>query len=307
MRAGRTIIDAHSHLLPDEIRKLASFYSDEWGNVEKQLEAMEMAGIDCSILSYPTTDVSLAGKLTVSQEASVYNKAMGLITRRYPDKFSWTALSPDSNGAVKDELKRAKEEGGAQGISLASSYSGVYLDDQRFYPLYETALDLGLPLFIHPTTNQPIGCERVEDPLLTPVIEFPFDLTMCVGKLLVSGTLDRFSDLTLVFFHFAGVLPFLRERFDTTYGMLRRRGYVRDLKGLPSEHLRKVYVDVSGTASPSIINCALELFDADHILWGSDYPGNPKASDSIVNIEKIPIPESQKTAILGENSKRITG
>ena len=237
MRAERIIIDVHSHLLPGEIRKLASFYSDEWGNAEKQLETMEKAGIDCSILSYPTTDVSLSGKLTASQEASFYNRAMGSITRRYPDKFFWTALAPDSNGDVKDELKRAKEEGGAKGISLASSYSGVYLDDQRFYPLYETALDLELPLFVHPTTNQPIGCERVVDPLLTPVIEFPFDLTMCAGKLLMSGVFDRFPDLTWIFFHFAGVLPFLRERFDTTYSMLKRRGIVKDLNGLPSEHL----------------------------------------------------------------------
>lgn len=305
VRAGRKIIDAHSHLLPDEIRSHASFYSEDWGKIEKQLEVMEKLGIDKSILSYPTTDVSHKGKLTQLQEAKLYNEAMSRIIKRYPDKFFFTALIPISDGSVKDGLKCAKEEQGAKGISLASSYSGIYLDDQRFYAIYESAIDLGFPIFVHATTNKPIGFDSVEDPLLTPVIEFPFDLAICAGKLLMSGTLERFSDLTFIFPHFGGVLPFLMERFDTTYTMLRKIGYVRDLKGLPSDHLKKIYVDVSGSTSPLIIKCALEMFGADHILWGSDYPGNSKASESIVNIEELDIPDSHKTAILGKNSERI--
>ena len=305
MRAGRVIIDAHSHLLPDEIREKASFYSENWGKIERQIEDMERVGIDQSILSYPTTDVSLKGRLTESQEARLYNESMGKIVKRYPDRFFFTALTPISNGKDKDGLKKAKEELGAQGVSLASSYSGVYLDDQRFYTIYEYVIDLKLPIFVHATTNNPIGCERVEDPLLTPVIEFPFDLTICIGKLLMTGTLERFSDVIFIFSHFGGVLPFLKERFDTTYTMLRSRGYVRELKGLPSDHLKKVYVDVSGTNSPFTIKCALELFDADHILWGSDYPSNTKVSESLMGIEGLDIPDNHKAAILGENSGRI--
>ena len=79
------------------------------------------------------------------------------------------------------------------------------------------------------------------------------------------------------------------------------------LRALPSDCLKRVCVDVSGTTSPSIIECALEMFDADHVLWGSDYPGNSKASESIVNIEELNVPDSYKAAILGENSKRIIG
>lgn len=307
MRAGRTIIDAHSHLLPDEIISQASFYSEDWGKIEAQLEVMERAGIDKSILSYPTTDVSCKGRLTESQEARLYNEAMSKIAKRHSDRFFFAALIPIFDGKVEDELKKAKEDLGARGISLASSYHGIYLDDQRFYTIYESAIELKLPIFVHATTNRPIGYDSVEDPLLTPVIEFPFDLTICIGKLLMSGTLERFSDLTFIFPHFGGVLPFLRERFDTTYTMLRRRGYVRELKGLPSDQLKKVYVDVSGTTSPLIIKCALEMFGADHILWGSDYPGNSKASESIISIEELDIPDNHKAAILGKNSERIMG
>lgn len=307
MREGRRIIDAHSHFLPDEIRRGASFYSDEWGKIEVQLESMEKVGIDQAILSYPTTDVSLKGLLTEAQEARVYNQAMGETTRRYPGKFRWTALAPIFNGSTKDELTRATEELGASGVSLASSYSGIYLDDERFYPLYESARELGVPIFVHTTTNQPIGSERVQDPLLTPVIEFTFDLTICIGKMMMSGTLERFSDLIFVFPHFGGVLPFLRERFDTTYTMLRRRGYVRELGALPSEHLKKVYVDMSGTTSPLMMKCALELFGYDHILWGSDYPSNTKTSDSITRLEELDLPEVAKAALLGANSERIVG
>jgi len=307
VRSGRKIIDAHSHLLPGEIIKQASFYSEDWGKIEQQLEVMKEVGIDKSILSYPTTDVSCKGKLTASQEARLYNEGISKVVKRYPDRFFWTALAPIFDSKVKDELKRAREELGAKGISLASSYNGVYLDNPVFYGVYESVIELNLPIFVHATTNKPIGSESVEDPLLTPVIEFLFDLTICVGKLLMSGTLERFSELSFVFAHFGGVLPLLKERFDTTYTMLKKIGYVRDLGSFPSEHLREIYVDVSGTTSLLTVKCALELFDADHILWGSDYPSNSKVSESLTGMEMLDIPDREKTAILGENSERILG
>ena len=37
----------------------------------------------------------------------------------------------------------------------------------------------------------PIGIERVHDPLLSPVLEYVFDVSMCIGKMMMSGVFDQ--------------------------------------------------------------------------------------------------------------------
>ena len=74
---------------------------------------------------------------------------------------------------------------------------------------------------------------------------------------------------------------------------------------LPSECLKQIYVDTSGATSYSALMCTIEMVGADHILWGSDYPGNPDIPNSIQAIEKLKIPEEEKKKILGENIERL--
>jgi len=300
------IIDAHSHYLPKEIIRQASFYSEDWGNIERQLEFMDTTGVDLAILTYPTTDVVLKGKMGEVDVAKSYNDAIGQIVKRYPGRFLGTALLPlfDEKHMIT-ELKRARDILGLKGISLASSYNGIYLDDERFYLLYEKVSEYNLPIFVHATTNNPIGSRRVVDPLLTPVIEFVFDITMCIGKLIMSSVFKEFPDLKFVFAHFGGVMPFIKERLDTTYRMLRKRILVRDISAMPSDYLKRIYVDISGSASPSAIMCTIEVMGIERIFWGSDYPANMDLLKSIETINGLDITERQKAQILGKNVERL--
>ncbi len=124
---------------------------------------------------------------------------------------------------------------------------------------------------------------------------------------MTSGILRRFPDLKFVFAHFGGVMPFIKERFDTVYKMLRGRNIVEDLHALPSEYLKQIYVDTSGTTSHYTLMSTLEMVGAEHILWGSDYPSNPDVSASIDAIEKLDIPAEDKRKILGGNIEQILG
>jgi len=118
---------------------------------------------------------------------------------------------------------------------------------------------------------------------------------------MMSGLLTRFKNLKVVFAHFAGVLPFLADRFDSTYSMLRSRDMVKDLNNLPSAILKNIYVDTSGTRSRSALEMALEFFGTDRILWGSDFPANKDLSGSINAIKAMDIKNSEKEKILGYN------
>ena len=301
------MFDAHSHWLPREIIEQAHFFSPAWGDIENQLELMDKFHIDKALILYPTSDAhkQMGGSKEI---ARVYNNAIAEVVNKYPNRFAGAAILPvDEPDAIVKEFDRATEELGFKAISLATSFESVYLDDGRFHPLYEKAEASNTPIFVHPQTINPIGFERVKHPLLTPVIEFVFDTTMCIGKLMDGGVLRQFPNLKFVFAHFGGVMPFIKERFDSVYKMLRGRNIVGDLLALPSDYLKQIYVDTSGAASRHALMCTLDMVGAEHTLWGSDYPGNPDVSASIDAIEELDIPAEDKKNILGANVERVLG
>ncbi|MCX5696877.1 MAG: amidohydrolase family protein [Candidatus Omnitrophica bacterium] len=299
------IIDSHSHWLPQELITNAHFFHKGWGDIEAQVRMMADAGIDRAVLSYPTSDAHL--KLGGQREvARIYNDNVSNILKRYPDKFIGAAILPAGDSqAMLSELKRSTEELGFQAISLATSYDGVYLDDKAFLPVYSKALEKNIPIFVHSQIVNPIGYERVKDPLLTPVIEYVFDTTICIGKLLMSGVLEEFSKLKFIFAHFGGAIPFLQHRFDATYEMLRSINFVKDLKSSPSDYLKRIYVDTSGDKTKANLESALELFGPGHILWGSDWPAKKDIAGSIAAVRSLSISEQDKENILGENLERL--
>ncbi len=299
------IIDAHSHWLPQEIINSAHFYSKVWGDVETQLKAMDEAGVDRAVLSYPTSDafVRLGGFREV---AEVYNGRVAEVLRRFPDRFIGAAVLPaDEKKGIVDTYKKATSEHGFRAVSLATSINGVFLDDSRYFDLYALAQDDGVPVFVHPQIVRPIGSERVEDPLLTPVIEYIFETTMCVGKLLMSQVFERFPKLNFIFAYFGGVTPFIAHRYDATYTMLRGVNFVRDLGDLPSAYLKRIYVDTSGDRTMANYISSLELFGAGHIVWGSDYPAKKDVKGSMEILHDLDIAEEDRQNILGGTLERI--
>jgi predicted TIM-barrel fold metal-dependent hydrolase len=266
---------------------------------------MDEAGIDSALLSYPTSDAHLnLGSSTVV--ARIYNDNIAKIIRRYPERFIGALVLPvDNPQGMLDELKSGLDLG-FKALSLASSYNGVYLDDERFLPVYKFAQAKNVPIFVHSQIVNPIGFERVKDPLLTPVIEYVFDTTICIGKLLMSDILRDYK-VKFVFGYFGGVIPFLSHRFDATYNMLRGINFVKDLKGNPTEFLKKIYVDTSGDIRKANFLAALELLGPQHLLWGSDWPAKKDILASINAVRNLDVSEEDKNNILGGNLERMLG
>lgn len=299
------IIDSHSHWLPEQIIHNAHFFSAAWSDIETQVKMMDAQGIDKAVITYPTSDAHL--KLgSISKVAYLYNDNVARIIKHYPDKFIGASVLPvDNSQDMLSELNRAMQELGFKAISLATSYNAIYLDDKRFLPIYKIAQEKNIPIFVHSQIVNPIGFERVQDPLLTPVIEYVFDTTICIGKLLVAETFREFPELKFIFAHFGGAIPFLQHRFDATYQMLRGMDFVKDLKANPTEYLKNIYVDTSGDKVKTNFLLALELLGPKHILWGSDWPAKKDIAGAIQVVQDLDISEEDKEDILGGNLDRI--
>ncbi len=299
------LIDAHSHWLPDEIITNDHFFHKGWGDIEAHLMMMDEAGIDKAVLSYPTSDAHL--KLgSVSQVAHIYNDNVAKVLKAYPKRFIGAAVLPVDNSIdMVDELKRVTGQLGFKAISLASSYNGIYLDDKMFLPIYREAGEKNIPIFVHSQIVNPIGFERVKDPLLTPVVEYVFDTTISVGKLLMSDILRQYPKVKFIFAYFGGAICYLKGRFDATYQMLRSINFVKDLQAAPSDYFRNIYVDTSGDTTKANFMLALELMGPKHILWGSDWPAKKDVAGGIRAVNDLDISQEDKQNILGGNLEKL--
>jgi predicted TIM-barrel fold metal-dependent hydrolase len=265
---------------------------------------MDEYHIDQAVLLYPTSDahLNMGGWQAVCK---IYNEEIAKLVKTHQGRFIGAGIIPvDAPGAIKDELKRIKGLG-LKVLSLASSYEGRYLDDPLFDEVFEFAANNKMPVHVHPQIMNPIGEERVRDPLLSPVLEYVFDVSMCIGKMMMSGVFAKYAQVNFIFAHFGGVLPIVKERFDTTYSMLRRRNFVKDLGKTPGEYFSHLYFDMSGTRSRGTLQTVLEMTDVDHILWGSDFPANQNFKDSLSVISQDILSANARNLILGENFKNL--
>ncbi len=298
------IIDAHSHYMPQAIASKTTFFRSSWSDLDWQLATMKQFGIEKAVLLYPTSDahLNMGGWKNVCE---IYNEEISKVVRKYSRRLIGAGILPlDSPEDIMKELSRFKSLKLSM-ISLPSSFEGKYLDDDMFTPVFEYAQKNRMPIHVHPQIINPIGEDRVKDPLLTPVLEYVFDVSMSIGKLMMNEKLLAFPDVKLIFAHYGGVLPFVKERFDNTYLMLRKRGFVKDLFKLPSEYFKNLYFDIAGSKSPSAFFCALEVTDASHILFGSDFPANQDILGTLNMINRSPLSTNFKDAIFFKNAKAL--
>lgn len=261
-------------------------------------------GVDTQVLTLTTPGVHVETPATAIRLASLVNDAFASVVASKRGRFAALGTLPlnDPRAAVA-EFERCYRQLHLQGAMLFSNVNGVELSDQRFWPLYEVADDLGLVLYVHPTA--PVGVEAMTDYWLMPLVGFLFDTTLAAAKLVFSGVVERFPRIRWVLCHMGGAIPYLAERLDRgfyAFSECRAR-----LSRPPSDCLRRFYYDTVNF-DPLAMQLAIAFAGVDHILAGSDYPHRIGSIPRMLSsIRGLGIPEDRKSAILGGNASRLLG
>jgi predicted TIM-barrel fold metal-dependent hydrolase len=299
------IVNCHGHYLPRAATEGLPFYSEKWSNLELQLEGMAEAGIDRQVLTYPLSDPDF--RLPLPEIAQLTNDQIGAAMRQYPNKFIGTAaIVPFCGMDAVHELERAVGDLGLRGVSLATSYDGLYLDAEDLWPIYAKAQQLDVPIFVHPAVMRPLGYEKLQDYYLLHVLGYVFDTTLCIARLIYSGTLERFPGLRFVFSHLGGALPFVAARLDLAYQIFFTRDPNRKVNKVASEYFSQIYLDTT-TTDPAAIRFAIEIVGADHLLLGTDYPATPAPQPFIEAVQNLALPEEDKAKVLSGNAAKLLG
>jgi len=187
----------------------------------------------------------------------------------HPGRFGFfaTVPLPDLDGAL-DEVARAFDELGADGVVLLANNRGTYLGDPAFDPLFDELQRRRATAFVHPSLLP--GLAPVGD--IPPfVADFLLDTTRAAVNLARSGTLDRCPDVRMILSHAGGFIPYAAYRiamFASPEGDL--------LEGLGL--LQRFWYDIALSSSPTALPSLLAFADHSHITFGSDWPYAPAAA-----------------------------
>src|SRR4029434_3805531 len=114
--------------------------------------------------------------------ARIINDGLSQVVKKYPKSFQALAMLPliDTKMALK-ELDRAIFDLGLKGLCMLTNVAGQTSDSDFLLPVYERAQDLGVPIFIHPTT--PVGAQVMKEWRLSDLSRFYFHLHLSLLRL----------------------------------------------------------------------------------------------------------------------------
>lgn len=209
----------------------------------------------------------------------VTNDYVAEAVRKAPDVFiGFASVDPWKGRMAVDEVERAVTELGLKGLKLHPIVQAFYLNDRRFYPLWETCSALKIPILIHTgTTGVGAGVPGGNGLKLKYARPIPY----------IDDIAADFPDLTIIGAHPSW--PWQEEMLALAV------------------HKTNVYIDLSGWSpkyfSPSLIKYTNTLLQ-DRVLFGSDYPFlSPERW--IADFEKAGFKPEIWNKILLENAKRL--
>ena len=307
----RKLLDENPYAHPG----LASMWGDSGsGNLivtrlidmgERRIGDMDASGIDVALLLLTAPGVQVFDAATGSSLAASTNDQLAEAIRKYPARFAGlAAIAPQDPKAAAKEIERATKRLGLKGAVVNSHTEGEYLDDPKFWEIFEAAEALNAPIYIHPREPSP----QMLQPFLERGMEralygFGVEVGLHTLALIISGTFDRFPNLKIVIGHAGEALPYLLYRID--YWQERKKPFMPKLKMLPSEYMqRNIYVTTSGVPWAPAILLSQSVLGIDRVLYAMDYPYQFQVEE--VNMtDNLPLSDADKKKLFQTNAERV--
>jgi 5-carboxyvanillate decarboxylase len=276
----------------------------------RRLADMDGSGIAKQLVFLTSPGVQVFDPATASALARETNDQLSEAVRRHPDRFAGLAsIAPhDPANAVK-ELERGVRKLGLKGAVVNSHTQGRYLDEPEFWPIFEAAQALDVPIYIHPNTPPPSMIEPfLPRGLDGAIYGFAVETGLHLLRIVVGGIFDRFPKLKIAVGHLGEGLPFWLFRLDFMHRSMvvsKRYPGAQPLAKKPSDYLKEnVWVTTSGMQWAPAIQFSQQVLGFDRVLYAMDYPYQ-FVPEEVKVTDEMPITEAQRKLLYQTNAERL--
>ncbi len=277
------IIDCHTHIFPEEIRKgreifckkdegFSSIYNQPKARMigaEDLIAAMDESGIDRSVIcGFPWSQPDLC---------SLHNRYLLEAVTRYPNRLiAFVILLFSDPDWSQRELDQAMKKG-AKGVGEIAFYREEMnsQDIRSVKPVLSRMEKQGIPLLLH--TNETIG-HAYPGKGRTPLERF-YELIL------------SFPKLPIILGHWGGGLPFYELMPEVAKGMAN---VYYDTAASPFIYSKKIYAIAS------------QIVGVEKIFFGTDFPLIP-AKRYFKELKESSLSKQEQEKILGLNFSKVIG
>ncbi len=272
-----------------------------------RIRAMDEDGIATQLCVVSGNALQDIDPIQGNELAALANDRLAEAARKYPGRIAGlAAFAPLDPARAASEIERAVKRLGFKGAVIKSHSGGQYLDDQKFWPIFETLQALDAPLYIHPRNPSP-GMSKPLDVFGFKVgWSWAVETATHVVRLIGHGVLDEFPHLRIVIGHMGEGLPFLLDRIDNRYYWeYEMAGIAPKLKRKPSDYVRdNIVVTTSGMNYAPPLLMTIQMLGIDNVLFAADYPFE-KVAECVKAIDDLALSDRDKEKIYSVNAKRV--
>jgi predicted TIM-barrel fold metal-dependent hydrolase len=292
----------------DHPRTLVSFDGLLLDLGEQRLASMDAAGIDVQVLSQTTPGPEALDAKTAVRLAAEADEMVAEAVAAHPDRFAGFATlpTPDPAAAAK-ELDRAVNSLGFVGAMVNGHVGGRYLDDQSFWPIFEVAEALDVPVYLHPVWPPQAAVDalysgfsaRVSAAFAAGAWGWHIDTGSHVLRLILGGVFDRFPRLQLIIGHMGEALPSMLWRASRILDPIS--GLDRPLRDYFTTNIS---VTTSGIFDYAPFAAAMHALGLDRILFSVDYPYSDNNAGRAF-LDTLPLSPPDLEKIAHTNAERL--
>jgi len=283
-------IDVHHHFTPEPYNAFRRQYNQGGAPVtwelSQDLEDMDRAGVATAILSITTPGFWFGNTDDVRRVSRECNEAAAELRSDHRGRFGSFATIPmtDPDGALR-ELEYALDTLNADGVGLFSNYEhNKWLGDPIFDPIWQELNRRRAVVYVHPAPAD--CCRNINQGVPATWIEYGADTGRTIASLILSGTTSRYPEITFIFSHGGGVVPFVVERFlggtaeEIVPGIVTKgqggtgvvgSNYREAVPRGTLYELRKMYYDTAQASNPVALQAIKQVAGTSQIVFGTDY------------------------------------
>lgn len=272
----------------------------------RRIAEMDAAGITLQVISHAPPGAQGIAPQAATSWSREANDRLHAEIQKHPDRLAGLASIPTADvGAGAKELERATATLGFKGAVIHSLAEGPLLDQRKYWPIFEAAAALDVPLYIHPADPSPsviaayYGDYAKTHPMF---IRAGWGYMVEAGtqamRLVLSGMFDEFPNLKIILGHLGETIPYQIARIDEA---LARDTPMKNFREVFTRHF---YVTTSGFFSDAALQCCLAELGVDRVLFSVDWP---YASNTLGSewIQKTALSEPDREKIMAGNARKL--
>jgi predicted TIM-barrel fold metal-dependent hydrolase len=277
---------------------------------DARLADQERDGVAGEIL-YPTVGMALCNHRDLDYKKATmdaYNRWIAQYCARHPDRLfgiGQTAMRTPAEGV--EDLRRIKALG-LKGVMMPGNPGQEDYDSAIYDPVWEAAVDLGLPLSFHILTTREEHA-RVRGPRLNTFLAIVRGCQDIIGTLVLSGVFERHPKLRVVCVEAdAGWAPHYAYRMDHAFKRHRHWLPAGALSRLPSEYFwENVYMTFQ---DDWVAFHTTHLANPKRLMWANDFPHSDSTwpwSQDVIREQAGHLDEATRARILHDNVAELYG